>query len=356
MKLLDFARRAKNPNPSRFIEVARGSAWLADCPESVGCGETRLRLEKEMPVGSALQDGLEIPRPKTNKRKYMKGFNHLRTSLANISHNARQGAVALGAVCALLFIVSAPQTLAKPKPANSINLIPTIQSISVVNGHLVASGVATAVIQGKTTTVPFTAPVDIQLASDQSSAGACPILDLSLGPITLDLLGLVVETSPICLKITAFDNGGLLGDLLCAVANLLNGGLSLQQILAGQGLLGLPGLTPAQIGQLLTGVTNLLNGALPRLLDAVLMALLPGGPHACAILHLELGPLNLNLLGLEVILDDCSGGPVTVDITAERGRGNLLGNLLCGLLGDGLISLGSTLQAILNQILAIFAL
>jgi hypothetical protein len=64
-----------------------------------------------------------------------------------------------------------------------------------------------------------------------------PILDLALGPITLDVLGLVVETSPICLNITAYDGGGLLGDLLCAVADLLDGGLSLDQILAGQSLL-----------------------------------------------------------------------------------------------------------------------
>jgi hypothetical protein len=51
-----------------------------------------------------------------------------------------------------------------------------------------------------------------------------------------------------------------------------------------------------------------------------------------------LGPLELTLLGLEVILDDCDGGPVTLDITAQRG-GGLLGNLLCGLLGglDALI-------------------
>jgi hypothetical protein len=40
------------------------------------------------------------------------------------------------------------------------------------------------------------------------------------------------------------------------------------------------------------------------------------------------GPLNLNLLGLEVNLDNCAGGPVTVDISAVPGSGNLLGNLL----------------------------
>lgn len=45
---------------------------------------------------------------------------------------------------------------------------------------------------------------------------------------------------------------------------------------------------------------------------------------ACPILHLVLGPLNLNLLGLHVHLNR-----VVLDITAQSGAGNLLGNLLC---------------------------
>lgn len=44
----------------------------------------------------------------------------------------------------------------------------------------------------------------------------------------------------------------------------------------------------------------------------------------CNILHLVLGPLNLNLLGLHVHLNR-----VVLDITATSGSGNLLGNLLC---------------------------
>lgn len=45
---------------------------------------------------------------------------------------------------------------------------------------------------------------------------------------------------------------------------------------------------------------------------------------ACPVLHLTLGPLNLNLLGLQVSLNR-----VVLDITAQSGPGNLLGNLLC---------------------------
>ena len=42
------------------------------------------------------------------------------------------------------------------------------------------------------------------------------------------------------------------------------------------------------------------------------------------VLHLVLGPLDLNLLGLVVHLNQ-----VVLDITAQSGPGNLLGNLLC---------------------------
>jgi hypothetical protein len=48
----------------------------------------------------------------------------------------------------------------------------------------------------------------------------------------------------------------------------------------------------------------------------------------CPILHLTLGPLDLNLLGLTVHLDR-----VVLDITAISGPGNLLGNLLCAIAG-----------------------
>ena len=72
----------------------------------------------------------------------------------------------------------------------------------------------------------------------------------------------------------------------------------------------------------------------------------------CEILHLELGPLNLDLLGLVVDLNQ-----VVLDITAVAGAGNLLGNLLCAVVGllDG-PALGAALTQIanlLNQILGI---
>jgi len=52
---------------------------------------------------------------------------------------------------------------------------------------------------------------------------ACGILDLDIGAIHLDLLGLVIDLAPIHLDITAVPGAGnLLGNLLCAVAGLLD--------------------------------------------------------------------------------------------------------------------------------------
>ena len=100
-------------------------------------------------------------------------------------------------------------------------------------------------------------------------------------------------------------------------------------------------------------IENLVDSMQQRI-QAVIAAIEQGAAQqVCSILHLELGPLNLNLLGLQVELDDCAGGPVVVDITAETGPGNLLGNLLCELLGSGDLGLGATLQNLLNQILGL---
>jgi len=56
-----------------------------------------------------------------------------------------------------------------------------------------------------------------------SQQASCGILDLDIGAIHLDLLGLVVDLAPIHLDITAVPGAGnLLGNLLCAVAGLLD--------------------------------------------------------------------------------------------------------------------------------------
>lgn len=81
------------------------------------------------------------------------------------------------------------------------------------------------------------------------------------------------------------------------------------------------------------------------------------------VLKLSIGPLNLNVAGLGVHLDNCNGGPVTVTVSAipsSQPGGGVLGNLLGSVnnaLGSsgGLSSLGSgtlsTLTSDLTQVL-----
>ena len=90
---------------------------------------------------------------------------------------------------------------------------------SVVDGVVQLSGTitGTGLPTGGTT---FTAPIQ-----DVTATQGCSILNLDLGPLNLDLLGLVVDLSPVSLDVTAVPGAGnLLGNLLCAVAGLLDGG------------------------------------------------------------------------------------------------------------------------------------
>ena len=205
--------------------------------------------------------------------------------------------------------LSTADALAQGRPPRTVNVLPiNVSTVTVEGGQLVANG--------NIGSTPFSLP--LVLTAQQLVPGAtCPVLDLALGPINLSLLGLNVDTSPICLEITATQGGGLLGDLLCAIGNLLNSGLPLGDILAG--------LTQTQLNTLNSGLTTVLNQVFAQATssDALVGA-------TCQVLNLAVGPLDLSLLGLNVSLDDCSGGPVTVDITATQG-GGLLGDLLCSL-------------------------
>lgn len=101
----------------------------------------------------------------------------------------------------------------------------SLQSFGVKNGGLVAIGTlvgtmtsSTGAILGTITSANTALPVSPATAT-------CSILTLNVGAIHLNLLGLVVNLSPVNLNITAVAGpGNLLGNLLCAVANLLNGG------------------------------------------------------------------------------------------------------------------------------------
>src|SRR5262245_16894928 len=165
-----------------------------------------------------------------------------------------------------------------------------LTNFQVVNNVLHAAGTVSGTLAG----LPFTtniADFALRLVPNNPATPAveCSVLDLHLDPIHLSVLGLHVDTSPICLEITATQGDGLLGDLLCGLAG------------DGIGGLGIPLLPTAnQVAPLEGGLLDLLNGALNNT---------PAGPAQggdsvctgeCDILELAIGPLNLSLLGLNV--------------------------------------------------------
>jgi hypothetical protein len=132
----------------------------------------------------------------------------------------------------------------------------TVQELAVDNtGRLVASGTltGTAILDGEPVEVSQTVdPTDIGLRA----LNGCNILDLDLGAIHLDLLGLNVNLAPVALDVTAQPGGGLLGDLLCAVAGLLNNPFGALGGLIGGAVAGIVGA----INGILGGIGGLLGG------------------------------------------------------------------------------------------------
>jgi len=188
------------------------------------------------------------------------------------------------------------------------------------------------------------------LADVTTTAGTVPVLNLHLDEIHLNLLGLHVDTSEICLDITARPGGGILGDLLGGLA----GGLDLG------GILGQLDDVASNVGTFLDGLEGLLDGVLGRSMrvtevlgtsagSGVITTQSHNDDDFCDILNLSLGPINLNLLGLNVALDNCAtpAGPITVDVTADP-DGGLLGGLLCGL-ADGNLT-GQILNRVVGRL------
>jgi hypothetical protein len=153
----------------------------------------------------------------------------------------KMASLALAAV--MMFIaVLAPMSAEAAKPAPGPVAIPVtgtgangvafagtanVTQFAVQNGQVVAIGTLTGTVTnaagtvlGSVTNQPFTAPVDRAASAVPSG---CTILNLVLGPLDLELLGLQVHLDRVVLNITAVPGAGLLGDLLCAVDNLLSG-------------------------------------------------------------------------------------------------------------------------------------
>jgi len=112
------------------------------------------------------------------------------------------------------------------------------------DGQLMAVGQLTGTVTNAAGAVVQTIVSSISVPV-ASATGTCDVLNLVLGPLHLDLLGLVVDLNQVVLNITAVQGAGnLLGNLLCAITGLLDAG---------------------SIGTQLAGLLNQLLGALAGL-------------------------------------------------------------------------------------------
>jgi hypothetical protein len=149
-----------------------------------------------------------------------------------------------------------------------------------------------------------------------SAQRICPVLELTLGPTHLNLLGLIVDLSTVHLTITADSEGGILGRLFCSIGG------------QGQSQQAAHGLTRAAHRSGLSTRGLRMGVPLYQTSSGSVSTMATASPTTiCPVLDLTLGPLDLNLLGLIVHLDQ-----VHLTITADS-EGGILGQLLCGLGG-----------------------
>ena len=125
----------------------------------------------------------------------------------------------------------------------------------------------------------FTASESLPARAAQAQPQTCQVLKLVLGPLHLDLLGLVVDlygktqSNPVVVTINAQPNKGLLGQLLCGLAG---GGSGITTMAGLESLLNSLGLnlSTTQIQSLLKQLGINLSGGLTQLeLQHILQAL-----------------------------------------------------------------------------------
>ncbi len=210
---------------------------------------------------------------------------------------------ALLAIASIAGFVATDSALANARQSR-LHVVLTVNRFAAAARTPTAQGTITANLTdqaGHTTTIH--APVALSAASGR----ACQILNLDLKQLNLVLLGLNVHLDEVHLVITGQPNGGVLGSLFCKLAR-------------------------THVAADRAAVARSMNASLRRRPLKPMSFTVPLTPMTaqaaqatCPVLDLILGPLNLNLLGLVVDLNQ-----VHLTITATQGGGTL-GDLFCSL-------------------------
>ncbi|NNG37161.1 ABC transporter substrate-binding protein [Nakamurella aerolata] len=179
-----------------------------------------------------------------------------------------------------------------------------------------ASASAAVLLATTATVLPVTTAAAAPASAAPAAASVLPFQAKKTAPTSLPVTGTLADG-------TAFT--GAISDL--TATSTKGGVMQLTGTITGNGL-------PAGGTTFTTPIENL------------------AAPAGCSVLNLDLGPLNLDLLGLVIDL-----APVKLDITAVPGSGKLLGNLLCAV--THLLDKGGPLSGLtnlLNRLLSVLGL
>jgi hypothetical protein len=174
---------------------------------------------------------------------------------------------------------------------------------------------------------------------DTAPQSVTSVLDLFVAPVHLDLLGLLADTAPIHLTLTAVSGQGqVLGNVLSQLANVFNPPLPDK-------------LSIDDVNARLAALLTKLNQQIPSIDPA------PSPPVNLAadqFLQLTVPKLDVNLLGLLL-----QTTPITVNAYSHTGNGLLLGNVLTTALNtvdatpENLTGLSSNLNALLAKVVGV---
>jgi hypothetical protein len=231
------------------------------------------------------------------------------------------------AALAVAGVLAAPASAADSARVGKFTMSTKLTSVRVAqSGGLIARGVVVGKLRSGDEVATDRARVRFRVAQ-RARSGRCNVLTLNIADVHLELLGAVVDTSPINLEVTARRRGGILGRLFCAVANAE---------------IRFPRSAVARLNRRLEDQPVAVRQSAP----------IYAAEHqgSCQVLRLVLGPLHLDLLGLVVDLyGENRSRPVIVTIDAQPGHG-LLGDLLCSLAGGGNVTSLAQLQSLLQSL------
>jgi hypothetical protein len=234
----------------------------------------------------------------------------------------------LGLLVLLVLAVAVPASTAQaaqPAAQSQVTMQAKITSFAATKSGLIARGVMTGTLRNGDQVTKDRARVRFRV-SQRRVGQRCNVLILNLAQLHLELLGAEVDTSAINLEVYA-RRGAILGNLFCALSR-----------------------AKVVFPRVARAMNHKLDGRPLPVMAATsnLRSAQTDQAGSCQVLKLILGPLHLDLLGLNVDLyGKNKQSPVVVTIAGLPGHG-LLGDLLCALAGGGNLNSIASLQGLLK--------